>query len=299
MGQEYFFVGRQSQPKGNYTEICWDPTKWTGFFIHFFLPHSEREHKKIPAQQGHRAIAGCVITACHLLFASCLCEVQGALNSNVACGDRNALNSSVCKSTYWYTVLFTKGIAECFPDCVRNARRESISVCVAGGTEALAITIKEGISKYRYKAAHSRKKKKKEKRHLPNGKLSSSQTKRSISLQEQQGLTVAYKLPSGQDGVKWCAVKVSSLQSPRACLLITFAITNMTNILIYSAFHLEQACFASQTVTASSHTHKPWKKQSALCSRGKDHFMGIYLALKSQGKAWERSSIERMDGDSE
>jgi len=69
--------------------------------------------------------------------------VQRALNSNVACGDRNALNSSVCKSTYWYTVLFTKGIAECFPDCVRSARRGNITACVAGGTQALAITIKE------------------------------------------------------------------------------------------------------------------------------------------------------------
>lgn len=116
-------------------------------------------------------------------------------------------------------------------------------------------------------------------------KLSSSQTRRNISLQEQQGLTVAYKLWSSQDRVKWCAVKVSSPQSPRACLLITFAITNMTNILLYSVFHLEQACFSSRTVTASSQNLKHWKNQSALCSSCKDHFVGISIALKRRGKA--------------
>lgn len=55
-------------------------------------------------------------------------------------------------------MLFTKGIAECFPGCVRSAGKGNISACVTGGTEALAITIKEGISKYRYNAAHSEKK---------------------------------------------------------------------------------------------------------------------------------------------
>lgn len=127
-------------------------------------------------------------------------------------------------------------------------------------------------------------------------KLISSHIRRSISLQEQQGLTVTCKLRSSQDRVKWCAVKVSSPQSPRACLLITFAITNMTNILLYSAFHLEQTCFSSRTVIASSQTLKHWKNQSALCSSCKHHFfVGISIALKRQGKSLERGSITRIE----
>jgi len=73
----------------------------------------------------------------------------------------------------------------------------------------------------------------------------------------------------------------------------------MTNILLYSAFHLEQACFSSRTVTASSQPLKHWKIQSALCSSCKDHFVGISSALKRQGKALEGGFIARMETNTE